>query len=707
MAAREDDVFGLCCVLWELCTRTLPWAGYTPDQIFEAVREGEVILAMRNRNTPTLLLRLLREGLVWARADRDLDYEEIRDMLLLARRLQEKSDLQQLSPSSLQSELRTKYELKQDEAEVQPDHSQEEARLTRTINNHQGDRQTGGQTVSLNKRFSREGDSSVFRQKYEQLTRQTQQKETVKSVKPVQSVSPPKPVLRPQVSEEKSSGNTLNVSSWSQYESALESPNTSSLSTSGGRKVGAFMAHLERCRARPVTPVLSGNTRENKQDLPQRGVVNNFIKFYDERGVGGGCSPLDRTEYHSILTPYHSALTSPVSSPSIPAPPPPGGKKTTRDQTVQTEAPPTTSAGLMSSTPVSGSRQFLPVTPSLSPLDGSPLFTKKRAAHIGKVSGLVASPALARPVEESFFSVTSPGPVTSDSSRPVDFSNPEGRQDLFKSALGLAASQLDQSYQGRKQPVVTFNNNVEEITTSIVSIVDSEHSGANLQEDFASAHEPADTDIYLDDGLPTKADEEPINMQLLSQQGAGRKVGDRVLAQYPGDGGWYPATVSILSGHQATVAFEHNLQLKTVEVVALRSSEDTGDSRYDTVREEEEDREKEEQEVEDEDNEKEEDEEDNKEEEEDEEDTTGYRTSLETAWKVGDRCVARWDEEGGDDLWYRAVIDGLEGERALVTFTEYGNSAYTQVGDLRDQDTHINDQGLLEEEEEEVEDEWS
>ena len=34
------------------------------------------------------------------------------------------------------------------------------------------------------------------------------------------------------------------------------------------------------------------------------------------------------------------------------------------------------------------------------------------------------------------------------------------------------------------------------------------------------------------------------------------------------------------------MAFEHNLQMKTVDVVALRSSEDTGDSRYDTVREE-------------------------------------------------------------------------------------------------------------------------
>ena len=68
-------------------------------------------------------------------------------------------------------------------------------------------------------------------------TKHSQQQETVKLVQPT---TPPKPDLRPQVSEEKSAGNTLTVSSWSQYESALESPNTSSLSTSGGRKVGAF-----------------------------------------------------------------------------------------------------------------------------------------------------------------------------------------------------------------------------------------------------------------------------------------------------------------------------------------------------------------------------------------------------------------------------------------------------------------------------------
>ena len=124
--------------------------------------------------------------------------------------------------------------------------------------------------------------------------------------------------------------------------------------------------------------------------------------------------------------------------------------------------------------------------------------------------------------EESFYSVVSP---QDSQQRSVDFSNPDGRQDLFQSALGQASkltSDQDQSYITKKQPVVTFNNNVEEITTSIVSIADSSNSRTNQEEDedfsaFASAQESAD--IYLDDGLPTRADEEPINMQLLSQQG--------------------------------------------------------------------------------------------------------------------------------------------------------------------------------------------
>ena len=34
--------------------------------------------------------------------------------------------------------------------------------------------------------------------------------------------------------------------------------------------------------------------------------------------------------------------------------------------------------------------------------------------------------------------------------------------------------------------------------------------------------------------------------------------------------------------------------------------------------------------------------------------------------------------------WYRAVIDGVEGDTAVVTFTQYGNSAYCHVNNILD-----------------------
>jgi len=83
-------------------------------------------------------------------------------------------------------------------------------------------------------------------------------------------------------------------------------------------------------------------------------------------------------------------------------------------------------------------------------------------------------------------------------------------------------------------------------------------------------------------------------------------------------------------------------------------------------------------------------------------------------WKEGDACVARWEE---DDCWYEAVVDGVEAGHAVVTFTQYGNSAMCPVTDLRDKDTVIDDFGQIEEENpensaakveaNEEEDEWS
>ena len=76
--------------------------------------------------------------------------------------------------------------------------------------------------------------------------------------------------------------------------------------------------------------------------------------------------------------------------------------------------------------------------------------------------------------------------------------------------------------------------------------------------------------------------------------------------------------------------------------------------------------------------------------------------------------MSRWEE---DDCWYEAVVDGVEAGHAVVTFTQYGNSAMCPVTDLRDKDTVIDDFGQIDEENpensaakveaNEEEDEWS
>jgi len=70
----------------------------------------------------------------------------------------------------------------------------------------------------------------------------------------------------------------------------------------------------------------------------------------------------------------------------------------------------------------------------------------------------------------------------------------------------------------------------------------------------------------------------------------------------------------------------------------------------------------------------------------------GFETGIETNWKAGDYCVAKWDEDG---CWYKAVIEGIEDDTAVVTFTEYGNSAYCNFENILDFDTQIGEDGQL------------
>ena len=85
----------------------------------------------------------------------------------------------------------------------------------------------------------------------------------------------------------------------------------------------------------------------------------------------------------------------------------------------------------------------------------------------------------------------------------------------------------------------------------------------------------------------------------------------------------------------------------------------------------------------------------------------GFETGLEPEWKAGDNCVAKWDEDG---CWYKAVIEGIEDDTAMVTFTEYGNSAYCNLVNILDFNTQIDEEGQLKlnpVETNDVDDDWS
>ena len=72
-------------------------------------------------------------------------------------------------------------------------------------------------------------------------------------------------------------------------------------------------------------------------------------------------------------------------------------------------------------------------------------------------------------------------------------------------------------------------------------------------------------------------------------------------------------------------------------------------------------------------------------------------------WRVGDECVARWEEDG---CWYKAVVDEVVGDTASVTFTEHGSSAYCKFKHMQDKTTRISEDGQLVVSEHEYQGEW-
>ena len=198
-------------------------------------------------------------------------------------------------------------------------------------------------------------------------------------------------------------------------------------------------------------------------------------------------------------------------------------------------------------------------------------------------------------------------------------------------------------------------------------------------------------------------------------------------AQFSTDEGWYPANITMFADDEAVVTFEHNLELKRVplhkmmEINEGKEEAVTVLSEYETVQDsevpnEEGDRlENKEEHVSDEPHDTEEEEQDedamnnnisNEDiDHNDQSDGEDYKTGLEDrVWREGEECVALWTEDGN---WYKAVIDGIEGNTAVVTFTEYGNSAYCDLDNLREPGAVIGEDGQLVENKGDEEEEWS
>lgn len=195
-------------------------------------------------------------------------------------------------------------------------------------------------------------------------------------------------------------------------------------------------------------------------------------------------------------------------------------------------------------------------------------------------------------------------------------------------------------------------------------------------------------------------------------------------AQFSIDEGWYPANITMFADDEAVVTFEHNLELKRVplhKIMEINEGEEaavTVLSEYETVQDleatngEGDGLANKEDNVSDDPEEEEEDEDamNNNISNEDvdphgESDGDNFRTGVEDrVWTEGEECVALWTE---DDNWYKAVIDGIEGNDAVVTFTEYGNSAICSLDNLREPGTVIGADGQLVENKEEEEEEWN
>ena len=87
-AEQRSDVYSLSCLIWEVVACKVPWQGLAAEEVEEEVEQGAYLPL---HGLPRYIRRLLRLGLLWEMAERDLDLDEVRDMLLITRRREEES----------------------------------------------------------------------------------------------------------------------------------------------------------------------------------------------------------------------------------------------------------------------------------------------------------------------------------------------------------------------------------------------------------------------------------------------------------------------------------------------------------------------------------------------------------------------------------------------------------------------------------------
>ena len=610
VALAENDVYSLCCLLWEMVTRALPWARHPPASILRLVCRGYTLRLDRD-TMPRLLFRVMREGLVWNLDERELGLGEVRDMLLMSRDIEERrlaaalqqtgrdvagsnqteparakrrtppgdprsndhvlnlqpsSDLARFSKSALQSDiiklLKKRSKQKVEAASIHPAEVDIEDGSEDSSRYFDADQSQKNENCVPKIQKSSASNKDDFLKKYKALRNENKLllKQRNSPSFPVTSqieqepnnnfqgkFSSAKAYFEKKCSDE--AENNLNVSSGILYKTAVTSLNvssggdlfktadtspspaadrsTQSSSEKGRGREGAFM----KLWRRNDVVTTDGATLENRcndgeEKRPSVGFVKNAVKFYQD---------IDR-EAGNVCKKDTTVFLSPKSSPS-----PPSIKVVNRS--VQTEQLNLTTSALprffAESTPIINPHQkhskVVQTPPVTSPLSCSPLFQSRKYALNAQRKATL---------EDSFHCQTQTSPT-------VDFTNPDGRQRMFTTALSQAqitspqSDNLSSHYQtciddsnvadetsdnfdfSQDQKKVTFNSSVEEISTSIVSLMTDAATRDSVQEtedNFDTVQGTEDNfdtvqeteDGYFDDDLNAATGSGQINIQLLS-----------------------------------------------------------------------------------------------------------------------------------------------------------------------------------------------